>query len=273
MKRAQSFLPKSHLALAILTASGIGFVLFLLKSIAVVPTGSIGVVDVLGRVSDQPLHPGVHLVNPVARVVKFSSQTKEIMETAEAPSKDGLIITADVSILYHIDPAKAKQVYQTIGTNYEQVVIVPQVRSLIRNATASYESQMLYTAKRQDFSQQLRKELSQVLEARGFIVEDAPLRNVKLPDSIQESIQKKLQAEQESQRMQFVLQQERQEAERKRIAARGTADAQRIIAQGLNDNVLRFREIEATEKLAGSENSKVVVVGGETKSPTLLLQP
>jgi regulator of protease activity HflC (stomatin/prohibitin superfamily) len=264
---------RSLILLLAFSIGGISLLVFLQRFIAVVPAGQVGVVDLFGQVSEQTLSPGAHFKSPLANVVLFSTQTKEVKESAEAPSKDGLTVTVDVSIFYRLDPTKIKQIYQTIGTDYEQVVIIPQSRAFIRNATASYESKTLYTTKRQELSQQLRRELGQVLADRGVIVEDAHLRNVVLPEKIQQAVQAKLQAEQETQRMEFILQKEQQEAERKRIEARGIADSQRIISQGLNENILRFRQIEAMEKLASTQNSKVVVIGGEQKAPTMLLQP
>lgn len=256
-----------------LSTTAIGALIILFRLWAIIPTGQIGVVDTFGQVAEQPLGPGIHFRNPFAKIVKFSTQTKELKETAEVPSKDGLITTVDVSVLYRVDPAKAKQLYQTIGTDYEAVILVPYLRSLLRAATARHSAKDLYTSQRQALSQQLREDLNQTVASRGLIVEDTPLRNVVLPKSLQESVQAKLQAEQESLRMQFVLQKERQESDRKRIEAKGIADAQRIISQGLTEKNLRFRQIEAMEKLAGSENTKIVVMGSDAKGGSIQIQP
>ncbi len=267
------FSPRSlpfTLALGFLGLSGL---IILMRAIAIVPAGQLGIVDQFGTVSNQPLESGIHLKNPLAKVVLLSTQTQELKETTETPSQDGLIVTADVSVLYRLDPAKATQVYKTLGTEYAQVVLVPQFRSAIRSATAKYPSQALYTSKREAVAQELQQEIGQSLSDRGIFVETTLLRNVTLPKKLQDSVQEKLQAEQDSQRMEFVLQKEKKEAERKRIEAQGIADSQRIISQGLTDKVLQFRQIEATEKLAQSQNSKVVIVGGESKTLPLLLQP
>ncbi|KAM3102707.1 prohibitin family protein [Phormidesmis sp. 146-12] len=258
---------------AALIAIGLGALVTLVKSMTIIPTGQVGVVDLFGQVSNQTLDPGVHLRHPFAKVVTFSTQTKEIKETTQAPSKEGLIVNVDVSILYRLDPAKAKQIYQTIGTNYEEVILIPQVRSLIRAATASYESTTLYTTNRDNLSQQLRDSLNKALSDRGVIIEETPLRNVTLPESIQQSIQARLQAEQDSQRMEFVLQKERKESDRKRIEAQGNADAQKILSQSLSDRVLQFRQIEATQKLAESQNAKVIILNGDSKGTPMILQP
>lgn len=257
----------------VLSGTAIGALVILLRLWTIIPTGYVGVVDTFGQVAEQPLGPGIHFKNPFAKIIKFSTQTKELKETAEAPSKDGLITTVDVSVLYRVDPAKAKQLYQTIGTDYEDVILVPYLRSLLRTATARYSARDLYTSQRQALARQLREDLNQTVASRGLIVDDTPLRNVVLPKSLQESVQAKLQAEQDSLRMQFVLQKERQEADRKRIEAKGIADAQRVISQGLTEKNLRFRQIEAMEQLAKSQNTKIVVMGSDMKEGSVQIQP
>lgn len=259
-------------AVGLYTTAG-AFLILLFRSLAIIPAGHVGVVDSFGEVSKQTLKPGINLVNPLAQVEKFSTRTKEIKETLESPSKEGLILTLDVSILYHLDAAKAEQMYRTIGSNYEQVVLIPQFRSVIRQVTANYDAKALYTSQRQQISQQIREQLSQLVASRGIIVEDIPLRKLDLPKTIREAVEQKLQAEQQSQQMQFVLQKERQEAERKRIEAKGIADSQQIISQGLNDKILQLKRIEATEKVAQSANAKVVVVGAGEQGSPVTIQP
>lgn len=258
--------------IVVFTLLGFGALIALLRCITVIKTGEVGVVDLYGQVSDQPLSPGIHLKSPMARVVTFSTQTREFKETLQTPTKEGLMLNVDVSVLYRVDPAKAKTLYQTVGTSYEEIVLVPQVRSLIRAATANFESKTIYTSDRQTLAQQLRENLNKALSDRGIIVEDAPLRNVKLPDSVERAVQEKLKAEQDAQRMKFVLDRERQEADRKRIEAQGNADAQRILSQGLSEQALRFKQIEAMQQLATSQNSKVIIVGSDQKG-TVMVQP
>ncbi|NJN48626.1 MAG: prohibitin family protein, partial [Alkalinema sp. RL_2_19] len=149
--------------------------------------------------------------------------------------------------------------------NYVEKIVLPQFRSLIRNTTAQYTAQEVFTTKRQTVTREIQQNLSQVLADRGILVEDTPLRNVTLPKNLRQTIESKLQAEQESQRMQFVLTKEKQEAERKRIEAAGEAEAQKILAGGLSDQVLRLRQIEAMQNVATSKGAKVVVLGGDGK--------
>jgi prohibitin 1 len=149
--------------------------------------------------------------------------------------------------------------------------VLPAARSLIRNTTAQFNAQEIYTSQRQAVAQKIRQDLGQAVADRGIIIEDTPLRNVTLPENLSATIESKLQADQDSQRMQFILSKEKQEADRKKIAAQGEAEAQKILATGLSDQVLRLREIEAMQKLADSKNTKVVVMGNGSKG--VMIQP
>jgi regulator of protease activity HflC (stomatin/prohibitin superfamily) len=180
-------------------------------------------------------------------------------------------VQLEVSVLYHLNPDKAAEVYKTIGPNYAEIILEPQFRSVSRGVTAGFEAKALYTSERELLASQIQEHLSKIVEPRGITIETAPLRRVGLPQRLSESIEEKLRADQESQRMEFVLTKEKQEAERKRIEAQGIADFQKIVAQGLNDAYLRWKGIEATEKLASSPNAKVVVVGSGKDGLPLIL--
>jgi regulator of protease activity HflC (stomatin/prohibitin superfamily) len=244
--------------------------LVLYKSIVVVPAGHVGVIDFFGTVSKKILRPGINLVNPFADVIKMSIKTKEVKETISVPTQEGLSINLEVSLLYHLDPDSADEVYKTVGPIYEEVLIYPQFRSVIRTVTSAYEAKALYTSVREKLSEGISNELKKQIGPRGIVIESTPLRNIQLPDKVAEAIEDKLRAEQESQRMQFILEKERLEADRKRIEAQGIADFQKIVAEGLNKDLLQWKGIEATEKLATSSNTKVVVVGGKDGLPLIL---
>jgi len=237
----------------------------------VVPAGNVGVIDFFGTVSDNTLKNGINFVNPLARVVKMSVKTQELKEVMDVPSKEGLTVQLEISVLYHLNPDKAADVYNTVGENYESIIIEPQFRSVTRGVTASYEAKALYTSEREHLSQQIMKEISAAIEKRGITVETSPLRRVGLPPGLTQSIESKLQAEQESQRMEFILLKEKQEADRKRIEAQGISDFQKIVVQGISDQLLRWKGIEATEKLAMSPNAKVVVIGAGKDGLPLIL--
>jgi len=243
----------------------------LLQFITVVPAGHVGVIDVFGRVSDRVLKSGINLVNPLARVIKFSIQTQEMKEVMDVPSKEGLTVQLETSVLFHLDSQQVAEVYKTIGSNYAAIILEPQFRSVARGVTAGYEAKALYTSEREMLAGQITEHLGQLVASRGIIIESTPLRRVGLPAGLTQSIEEKLKAEQESQRMEFVLNRESREAERKRIEAQGIADFQKIITAGLTDELLQWKGIEATEKLANSPNSKVIIVGaGEDGLPIIL---
>jgi prohibitin 1 len=231
------------------------------KCFTVIPAGHVGVIDFFGNVSDKTLKSGINLVNPLARIIKFSIKTQEIEETMEVPSKEGLSVNVGVSVLYHLDPEKAAQIYKTVGPNFVQVLLIPQIRSVSRGVSASYEAKALYTSVRETISQIMKEDLEKLVGPRGIVVESIPLRHIGLPAGLTQAIEEKLRAEQESQRMQFVLLKEKQEAERKKIEAQGISDFQNIVTRGISEPLLRWKGIEATEKLANSANTKTIIIG------------
>ena len=247
-------------------------ILILLWSAVVsVPTGHVGVLTLFGRVTGDVLPEGIHLVNPLKSNNVLSIRTQEIKETASVPSNEGLIITMDTSMLFHLDPAKAADVFRRLGPNYQAVVIEPNVRSAVREATASHSANALYTGERETVARQITEQLKHELEWRGVVVEAILLRDIQLPDALKQSIEAKQQAEQESLAMSFRLQKEKQEADRKRIEAAGVRDFQQIVAQGISPQLLEWKGIEATEKLAGSQNSKVVIIGSSKNGLPVIL--
>ncbi len=255
-------------------AGGIAILFFLIavaQMFTVVPAGSVGVVDFFGTVSENTLKAGINVVNPLARIVKFSVKTQEIKEEMDVPSKEGLTVQLEISALFHLNPDKAAEVYKTVGENYVDVLVEPQFRSVTRGVTAGYEAKALYTSEREMLGQLLLAELSKLVEPRGITIETTPLRRIGLPPGLTAAIEEKLRAEQESQRMQFVLTKEKQEAERKRIEAQGVSDFQNIVARGISEPLLRWKGIEATEKLANSQNTKVIVIGAGKDGLPLIL--
>lgn len=237
-----------------------------------VPAGHIGVVDFFGIVSDRTLPAGINLVNPLARVIKYSIQTKEHKETMQVLTREGLSIGLEISALYRLNPDSAARVYKTVaGGDYENIILVPQFRSISRAVTASFQASALYSTERDRLGASIQEELANTLAHRGVTIEATPLRNVALPSQLTEAIEQKQRADQESQRMEFILTKEKQEADRKRIEAQGIADFQTIVAAGISENLLRWKGIEATEKLAQSANTKVIIVGaGKDGLPIIL---
>lgn len=257
------------------TFAGIGvlvaFLVAVLQTFTVIPAGSVGVVDFLGNVSDNTLKSGVNFVNPLANVIKFTIKTQEIKETMNVPSKEGLSVQLEISLLYHLNPDNASRIYKTVGENYEEIILSPQFRSVVRGVTARYDAKALYTSERDQLGRAMEQELGKLVEPRGITIESAPLRQIILPAGLTASIEEKLKAEQESQRMEFILKKETQEAERKRIEAQGVADFQSIVSKGISTELLKWKGIEATEKLANSPNAKIVVIGSAKDGLPLIL--
>ena len=257
---------------------GPGFVIGLIvliilffKSITIIQAGHVGVKDLFGNVSDKTLSAGFHLVNPLLTIHTMSIRTEEITEESNVPSKEGLSVSLDVTLLFSLDPQKAANVYKTIGPDYLRVVVIPQLRSTIRGVTAGYEAKALYTSEREVISGEMLSQLQPILAERGITVEKVLMRIVTLPQILATAIEKKLEAEQQAQQMKFVLNKEEQEADRKRVEAKGIADFQKIVTSGLTSEFLRWKGIEATAKLADSQNSKIVVIGsGKDGLPIIL---
>jgi regulator of protease activity HflC (stomatin/prohibitin superfamily) len=247
-------------------------VIALLQCFTQIPAGHVGVVDFFGIVSDQTLRAGINPVNPLANVIKYSIQTQEHKETMQVLSREGLTIGLEVSALYRLNPDSAARVYKTVtGGDYETIILIPQFRSICRAVTASFQASALYSTERERLGASIQEELAKTVGPRGVTIENTPIRNVALPSQLTEAIEQKQRADQESQRMEFILTKEKQEADRKRIEAKGIADFQAIVAAGISDQLLRWKGIEATEKLASSPNTKVVIVGaGKDGLPIIL---
>lgn len=241
----------------------------LVSCLTIVPAGHVGVLAFFGKVYGQ-VPEGLNFVNPLSSVTKMTVRTQEVFEHAAVPSKEGLNVELEVSLLGHLNGGQASAVYQKIGPEYLEVVVKPQFRSAIRDITTNYEAKDLYTSTRDKVQLEIQELLAKSLGVRGWIVEQVLLRRVALPKMVSDAIDAKLAADQEAQRMQFVLVKEKQEAERKRIEAQGIQDFQTIVAKGVSEPLLRWKGIEATEKLAQSSNAKVIIIGGKDGLPIIL---
>jgi regulator of protease activity HflC (stomatin/prohibitin superfamily) len=259
-------------ARASILAAGVFGAIAVLQCFTQIPAGHVGVVDFFGVVSDQTPRAGINFVNPMANVVKYSIQTQEHKETMEVLSREGLTIGLEVSALYRLNPDSAARVYKTVaGGDYETIILIPQFRSICRAVTASFQASALYSTERERLGASIQEELAKTVAPRGVTIENTPIRNVALPTQLTEAIEQKQRADQESQRMEFILTKEKQEADRKRIEAKGIADFQSIVAAGISAQLLRWKGIEATEKLASSPNTKIVIVGaGKDGLPVIL---
>jgi len=246
-------------------------VLMLSRGFVIIPAGYVGVKSLFGKVDPEILPSGIHVINPLSAVEKMSVRTQELTEESVVPSREGLSVNLDVTLLYALVPETAPQVYRTIGPDYGQVVLEPQVRSVIRGVTSGYDAKALYTSEREVIATEMMAHLEPLLAPRGIRVEKILLRSMTLPPILSQAIEKKLEAEQQAEQMKFVLDRERQEADRKRVEAEGVADFQKRVAEGLTDSYLKWKGIEATQKLVESNNTKVVIIGaGKSGLPVIL---
>jgi regulator of protease activity HflC (stomatin/prohibitin superfamily) len=259
------------LRLIVIGIAALVLVILLFSSVTRVGTGHVGVLTLFGKVTGETLGEGIHLINPMKTNNELSVQTQTLKESASVPSSEGLMMSLDTSLIYHLNPQHASDVFQKIEADYENVVVEPTLRSAIREATASHTANALYTGEREMVGKQIFDQVSAQLSQRGLSVENVLLRDIQLPATLKAAIEAKQQAEQESLAMNFRLQKETQEAQRKRIEAAGVRDFQQIVAQGITPSLLEWKGIEATENLAKSANSKVVVIGNSKNGLPLIL--
>mmetsp|Transcript_66158 Transcript_66158/g.149354 ORF Transcript_66158/g.149354 Transcript_66158/m.149354 type:complete len:317 (+) Transcript_66158:75-1025(+) len=240
-------------------------------SLRQVPAAHIGLVVMFGSVRESVLLSGLHVVNPVASVIQFNTKTQLLYSENIVPTQEGMNVELDVSLLYHADPSMIRDLYLSIGEEYKNVLILPELQSAVRGLTSEVSAKALYTSGRTEIRQKLVAELTTKLAPRGVILEDVLLKGIKLPVILTDAIEAKAKAEQESQRMEFVLSKEKQEAERKKIEAEGVQSFQKIVSEGISPELLQWKGIEATERLAESPNAKIVMMGNSASSLPVLL--
>ncbi|MGN6181561.1 MAG: prohibitin family protein [Mucilaginibacter sp.] len=255
----------------------------LTASFKIIEPGEVGVQTLFGSVQSDVLESGPHLINPFVNITTFSVQTQNYTMSAKSNegqiegddairvlSSDGLEVTIDLSILYRVMPSKAPYILQNIGREYEDKIVRPITRTAIRDNAVNYAAVDLYSDKRQEFQYKINKTISENFARNGLEVQQILVRNITLPESVRQSIESKIQAEQDAQKMQFVLQKEKQEADRKRIEAQGIADYQKIISSGLTQQQLEYQSILAQKQIATSPNTKVIIIGGGRGNPIML---
>ncbi len=234
-----------------------------LSSCIIIRPGEVGVRRTLGKLSDKVLDQGVHGVNPFATtVVRTPIRTVNLEMVLNLPSKEGLNINSGISILYHIDKNLVPQLIENVGSGYE-TIIQSVFRSSSADICAKYMAKDMHSGMRSEIESEIAQAMSTILNPQGIIIEAVLLKTIQLPPGLYNSIESKLEAEQQAMRMQFVIDLERKEAERKVIEAQGNRDAQQILSEGLTREILELRKIEAMLKLAQSENSKIIFTGAE----------
>lgn len=261
------------------TMVAVGFILLgiITSSFVQIDAGYVGVTKLFGKVQPTILNSGLHFINPFYEVQRLDVRTQNYTmsgitdeghksgdDAIRVLTADGLEVTIDLSVLYHIMPSEAPRLIRETGSDYQDKIVRPISRTKIRDNAVYYEAVALYSTKRDEFQARIFKTIDDEFKRRGLLLENLLVRNITLPAAVKGSIEQKIQAEQDAQKMQFVLQKERQEADRKRVEAQGIADYQRIISESLTDRQLQYEQIKATMEIAKSQNAKVIMMGKGT---------
>lgn len=256
----------------------LGIVLVLIgvltSCIVQIDAGQVGVQKLFGKVQKRTLSSGLNWINPLVEVVKLDIKTQTYTmsglsdesqrvgdDAIRVLTADGLEVVIDLSVLYRLLPSEAPRLLVETGEDYVDKIVRPITRTRIRDNAVYYEAVSLYSTKRDEFQNRIFKTIEEDFRKRGLLLENLLVRNITLPASVRATIEQKINAEQEAQKMQFVLQKERQEAERKRVEAQGIADYQRIISESLTERQLQYESIKAQLEIAKSQNAKIIIMG------------
>ncbi|NII85624.1 prohibitin family protein [Pedobacter sp. SG918] len=262
----------------VLVIIGLSFSMF-----KVIDAGEVGVKTVFGKVDNDVLYSGLNVINPIAVITPFDVKTqnytmsgvhdegnKQTDDALRVLSADGLEVIIDLSVLFRVKGSSAPNILREIGTDYLEKIVRPVSRTAIRDNAVAYDAVALYSSKRDEFQAKIFNTIEKSFAKRGLELEQLLVRNITLPASVKASIESKINAEQDAQKMTFVLQKERQEAERKRVEAQGIADYQRILSTGLSDRQLQYESILAQKEIAKSANTKVIIMGNGKTAPIIL---
>jgi regulator of protease activity HflC (stomatin/prohibitin superfamily) len=263
-----------------------GIVLFmgiLFSCFVQIDAGHVGVKSIFGKVQNDVFRSGLNFKNPLVEVREMDIRTQTYTmsgiqdeghrtgdDAIRVLTADGLEVTIDLSVLYRLVPEASPKLIREIGINYEDKIVRPITRTRIRDNAVYYEAVSLFSNKRDEFQNRIFKTIDDDFRKRGLLLENLLVRNITLPGPVKAAIERKIEAEQEAQKMQFVLQKEKQEAERKRVEAQGISDYQRIISESLSERQLQYEQIKAFKELAGSQNSKIIVMPNKGGANLLL---
>ncbi len=265
----------------------VGILIFIIgilsSAVKQIDAGRVGVKSLFGNIENEVLTSGLNFVNPLVSIKEMDIKTQNYTMSAvhdegdksgddaiRVLSSDGLELTMDLTVLYKVSAKDAPRILREIGSDYKEKIVRPIARTKIRDIASNYEAVSIYSSKREEFQQRIMKSIETDFLKNGLILEQILIRNINLPQSVKTTIESKINAEQDAQKMQFVLQKEKQEAERKRVEAQGIADYQRILSTGLSDKQLQYEAIKAQKELALSPNAKVIIMGGKGNTPLIL---
>ena len=242
--------------------------LLFFSSCSIIRPGEVGVKQSLGKLNDKAVTQGMLVYNPfVTKIIKASTQTNNLKLVLNLPSKEGLSVTSEISILHRIEADSIQTIIKRYGRNYE-TIIASIFRSASSDVCAKYFAKDMHAGMRANIEKSIKEKMHELLDGSGIIIESVLMKSIQLPEGLASSIEQKLQAEQDAMRMKFVLEKEKLEAERKIIQAKGKRDAQKIVSEGLTEEILKLKSIEAFEELSKSNNAKVIITDG--KAPLLI---
>lgn len=270
--------PNLHSASRVGKLVGLGFIAvgIITSCFVQIDAGQVGVKKLFGKVQPEVLNSGLNFVNPVVVIERLDVRTQNYTmsgltdeghktgdDAIRVLTADGLEVTIDLTVLYRVVPVDAPKLVRETGVDYEDKIVRPIARTRIRDNAVYYEAVALFSTKRDEFQNRIFKGIETDFKNRGLLLENLLVRNITLPAAVKGTIEQKIQAEQESQKMQFILAKERQEADRKRVEAQGIADYQKIISESLTDKQLQYEQIKATMELAKSPNAKIIMMGSK----------
>lgn len=243
----------------------IGITISMATSCAVIRPGQIGIKQRFGKIVGTPIEQGVKFYNPfIGRIVRINVRTVECVTRLTLPTSEGLNVQADISLLYHVDHDKANEVYQKYGSNYEEVVVLSNFKATAREVSAKYDAKDLYATERDKVEKAILDELSTDISSHGFVVDAVLLKDIILPPQMVQAIEDKVTAEQAAMKMDFVIQQQKKEAERMIIEAEAIKKSQDIINSSLTDMLLQYNNIEMLKGLTTSPNTKIIITDGKS---------
>jgi len=255
----------------------------LFSSIVQIGPGEVGVPILFGNVQENTLRSGLNFINPLVTVEKLDIKTQAYTMSGVRDegavkgddaiitlSSDGLSLKLDVTVWFRLGEAQAPNLLRTIGTDYVEKIVRPAARTALRDVSVMFTATDIYSAKRDDFQSELTKNLEKAFDGRGIVLERILLRNVELPVKVKEAIDEKISSEQRAQQMVYVLQKEKQEAERKRVEAEGIAQAQKIISNTISAQYLQWKYIEALKEIVNSKNNTILIAPFDQKLTPLL---
>jgi len=247
-----------------------------------IDAGEVGVQSLFGKVNEEVLQSGLTFINPLMKVKEIDVRTQNYTmssvhdegdkagdDAIRILTSDGLEVVIDLTVLYRLNAAEVPKVYRETGLDFKDKIVRPITRTKIRDNAVYYSANELYSTKRDEFQNKIFKSIDTDFKKRGLILEQLLVRNITLPNTVKASIEEKIKAEQDAQKMEYVLQKEKQEAERKRVEAQGISDYQKIINSGLSDKQLQYEQIQTMKGLITSPNAKVIIMGGN-KTPVIL---